>query len=153
MYAPCPGRSLALARQENLFFGKITAGLFIHWMIKKKLENFPGKRCSLPEQSIPKPAFFTSTKSNPPGFSTPLHELTSARVSANSVSLHHRARCPTLSFFEGLPAVAGGSGNVESQKSQHRRAPPTSSDATRTISGKPPLSFDIREPSQSLHLL
>jgi hypothetical protein len=55
---------------------------------------------------------------NPPGFSTPLHELTSARVSANCVGRHKRVGFPTLSFFEG------GAGNVESQESQHRSAPP-----------------------------
>src|ERR1700719_2182164 len=99
MYAPCPGRSLA--RQENLFFGKITAVLFIHWTIKKKLGNFPEKRCSLPEQSILKPVFFTYTKSNPPGFSTPLHELTSA---ASSIQTYSVARDFGLGCMNG-PAM------------------------------------------------
>src|ERR1700731_4762510 len=71
-----PGK---ISRKAGKFiFGKITRGLFIHWTIKKKLGNFPERRCSLPEQSIPKPAFCMYTKSNPPGFFTPLHELTSA---------------------------------------------------------------------------
>jgi hypothetical protein len=85
MYAPYPGRSLA--RQENLFFGKITEGLFIHWMIKKKLENFPESLCWLPEQSIPKLVLFMYTKSNRPGFFIPLHELTSAASSPQTYSV------------------------------------------------------------------
>jgi hypothetical protein len=100
MYAPCPGRSPA--RQENIFFGKITAGLFIHWMIKRKLENFPERLCSLPEQSIPKPAFYVYTKSNLPGSFTPLHEPTSSASSPKLI------RSPATSAWDAISHFAWG---------------------------------------------
>src|SRR6202035_4864736 len=72
MCAPYPGRFPA--SQENLFLRKIAAEPFIHSMIKRKPEIFPGSPSSLPGRSILKPTSFMCTKSNPPGVFTQLHE-------------------------------------------------------------------------------